>query len=165
MDNTLFCYDNNGMAAIVVPTQEFLESYCEGKARELGIPVEEARELYLEEALEECKILSVPEGVSVSKIDREDVPESRTFRGAWRYESESLVVNFNAAKHIAHEKRRLDRDIKLEPLDREYTYQPEIAEPKRQAVRDANAQAQIDVDNATTIEELETIVSGFSQPL
>ena len=111
-----------------------------------------------------AKILETGLAIANTKLDPTwtqvvELPETRTFRGAFTLADDKVVVDLERARAIAHEKRRAKRDAEFVPLDREFTYQPEVAEPKRQTVRDENASLQANIDAATTVEELEVLVN------
>ena len=111
-----------------------------------------------------AKILETGLAIANTKLDPTwtqvvELPETRTFRGSFTLADDKVVVDLERARAIAHEKRRAKRDAEFVPLDREFTYQPEVAEPKRQTVRDDNASLQTNIDAATTVEELEVLVN------
>ena len=85
------------------------------------------------------------------------LPEDKIFRGAYTLVGDAVVEDLTLAKDLAHEKRRAKRDADLQPLDREYTYASEVAEPKRKKVRDDNAALQAEIDGAATVEDLKGI--------
>ena len=82
-------------------------------------------------------------------------PTNVTFRSAWKLLNGEITVDLELARTIAHTERRSQRDMAMEPLDRQATYDLAGAEPLRQAVRDVNAAQQVAIDAATTVEELE----------
>jgi hypothetical protein len=74
-----------------------------------------------------------------------------------------VTINLAKAKLIAHDKRRVMRDAEFAPLDDIIAKQipgkdAADAEAARQVIRDRYAQMQIDIDAATTPEELKTIL-------
>ena len=85
------------------------------------------------------------------------LPEDKLFRNAFILVGDVVVEDLTIAKEIAHEERRAKRDKDLLPLDREYTYEPEVAEPKRKKVRDDNALLQAEIDGVATVEDLKGI--------
>lgn len=115
--------------------------------------------------IEELVAKDVPNGVVSEIVNATDIPSDRTFRNAWEHDTttapEKVKVNMNKAKEIAHTKRRADREEAFKPLDVQATIpsQATAAEQARQAIRDADAQKQIDIDNATTPDELKTIMN------
>lgn len=134
-------YENeNGVASIVIPSPEF-----KGTMEELASKV-------------------VPQGVDYEIVNTSDIPTDRTFRNAWKHDKttapEKIAVDMVKAKDIAHERRRADRDELFKPLDVQATIpsQATQAETARQAIRDADAQKQIDIDNASTPDELKVIM-------
>ena len=92
-----------------------------------------------------------------SWVEVTSLPEDKIFRSAFTLVGDAVVEDLTIAKELAHEKRRAKRDKDLLPLDREYTYEPEVAEPKRKKVRDYNALLQDDIDGVATVEDLKGI--------
>jgi len=85
------------------------------------------------------------------------LPEDKVFRNAFTLVGGAVVEDLTIAKEIAHEERRAKRDADLAPLDRQYTYAPEVAEPERKKVRDDNALLQAEIDGVATVEDLKGI--------
>ena len=105
-----------------------------------------------------------PEGVALSNkavsdesVEVESLPESKFFRSAYVLTGDQVVVDLVKAQEHAHNLRRQLRDDEMIPLDREATYSPETAEPKRVAVREKYAQMQEDIDNAINAVQLEEL--------
>jgi hypothetical protein len=75
-----------------------------------------------------------------------------------------ITININKAKDIAHDKRRAIRTEEFKPLDIKATIPTEAAkaEAMRQAVRDKYDKIQKDIDNATTADQLSTIVKKLT---
>ena len=74
-----------------------------------------------------------------------------------------IKINLGKAKEIAHTKRREARDLELAPLDLKSTI-PSIAtevEQKRQTIRDKYALLQTELDEASTVDELITLVKDI----
>lgn len=71
-----------------------------------------------------------------------------------------IVVNLDKAKGIAHDKRRAARAAEFAPLDIKATIPAEAneAEAARQAVRSKYATIQTNIDTATDIDALRSIV-------
>ena len=71
-----------------------------------------------------------------------------------------IVINVDKAKEIAHDKRRAARSAEFAPLDIKATIPAEAtaAEVARQVIRDKYATIQTNIDDATTVDELKTIV-------
>jgi LEA14-like dessication related protein len=76
----------------------------------------------------------VPGGIEYRIIDREDLPEDRTFRDAWDI---NLEVNMEKAREIWTEKIRAARDKALEDLDVPYMRAMEV-EDKRMMQKISN---------------------------
>lgn len=109
-----------------------------------------------------------PEGVAISNravsdesVEVVELPESKFFRSAYVLSNDKVVVDLVKAQEHAHNLRRQLRDEELVPLDREATYSPETAEPKRVAVREKYAQLQLDIDNASDPVELEELFNDY----
>ena len=73
-----------------------------------------------------------------------------------------ITINIDKAKAIAHDIRRDARAEEFKPLDVKATIPAEAAsaEAARQAVRDKHAQIQADIDAATTVDELKTVIAN-----
>jgi hypothetical protein len=71
-----------------------------------------------------------------------------------------ITVNFNKAKQIAHEKRRISRAVEFAPLDIKATIpsEAEAAEAARQAIRDKYAVMQEKIDSCENVEQLKKII-------
>lgn len=71
-----------------------------------------------------------------------------------------ITVNMDKAKDIAHKVRRAVRAKKFAPLDIKATIpmEAEAAEAERQAIREADAALQVQMDSATTPEELKALL-------
>lgn len=71
-----------------------------------------------------------------------------------------IVVNIDKAKTIAHNKRRAARSAEFEPLDVKATIPSEAvaAEAARQLIRDKYAAMQLAMNNASSVEELKSLL-------
>ena len=71
-----------------------------------------------------------------------------------------IKINMDKAKEIAHEQRRAVRAEKFAPLDIKATIPSEAdaAEAARQVIREEDALLQTSMDNATSAEELKTLL-------
>ncbi len=71
-----------------------------------------------------------------------------------------IVVNIDKAKAIAHDKRRAARSAEFEPLDIKATIPSEAvaAEAARQLIRDKYAAMQLAMNNASSVEELKSLL-------
>ena len=78
----------------------------------------------------------------------------------------SIAINLDKAKAIAHNIRRVARAEEFKPLDVKATIPAEAAEAEvaRQAIRDKYAQIQADIDAATTVDKLETVMAKWCPP-
>jgi hypothetical protein len=72
-----------------------------------------------------------------------------------------IGINLNKAKEIAHEKRRSDRSKAFAPLDIKVTIPSESvkAEEERKKIRERYNVMQIEIDNATSVEQLKQIIN------
>lgn len=108
---------------------------------------------------------AVPPGAAYEIVDANDIPADRTFRNAWFHdttpEPRKIGVSMDKAKGVAHERRRAKRAAEFAPLDVEATIPAKAAsaEAARQAIRDKHAQIQADIDAATTVDELKTVMA------
>lgn len=75
-----------------------------------------------------------------------------------------ITVNIDKAKVIAHDARRAARAEEFKPLDVKATIPTEAAaaEAARQVVRDKYAAVQVNIDAATDVETLKTIVEQLA---
>lgn len=89
-----------------------------------------------------------------------DIPADRTFRNAWCVVAGKVEHDLVKCKIICHEKRRASRSKELSPLDIEATIpmMAAAAEINRQAIRDKYAGIQTQIDTATDVATLKTIV-------
>ena len=73
-----------------------------------------------------------------------------------------ITINIDKAKAIAHDIRRAARAEEFKPLDVKATIPSEAAaaEAARQAIRDKHAQIQADIDAATTVDKLKTVIAN-----
>ena len=75
----------------------------------------------------------------------------------------AIVINIDKAKEIAHDMRRVKRSEEFAPLDLKVTIPSEAtaAEAARQAVREKYATIQNNIDIASDVAELKTIVEAL----
>ena len=110
---------------------------------------------------EEVAQIVVPEGVQYQILDdtTENFPTSRIFRNAWIESQSSVSTDLEGSRVIAHEYRRLSRDIEMQPLDVKVTIpgEMEVAEASRADLRIQYADVQTQIDEAKTVEELEVL--------
>jgi hypothetical protein len=71
-----------------------------------------------------------------------------------------ITINIDKAKAIAHDVRRAARAVEFAPLDLKATIPSEAAsaEIARQAVRDKYATMQVQIDAASSIDELKAVL-------
>lgn len=74
-----------------------------------------------------------------------------------------ISINIDKAKALCHEKRRAARSAEFAPLDVKATIPSEAAaaEAARQAVREKYATVQTQIDAASDVTALKTIVEGL----
>ena len=74
-----------------------------------------------------------------------------------------ISINIDKAKAICHDKRRAARTAEFAPLDVKATIPSEAtaAEAARQAVREKYAAVQTQIDAASDVAALKTIVEGL----
>lgn len=67
-----------------------------------------------------------------------------------------IVINIDKAKAVAHDLRRAARSVEFAPLDIKATIPSEAvaAEVARQTIREKYAVMQIQIDAATTVDEI-----------
>lgn len=111
----------------------------------------------------QCSLASsVPEGVDY--IETAPQPD-RVFRNAFDIVNAELVVDLVKAKEVVHAKRRTKRNELFAPLDIQATIPSQAiqAESDRQALRDADATLQTQIDNVVNEDALRTIIelNGF----
>lgn len=105
---------------------------------------------------EDAAWIRLPEdAINPHWVDESDIPTDRTFRNALLAD---LSHDISKAKLIAHEKRRIARTEEFAPLDIKATIPTEAvaAEAARQSIRDKYKIMQIQIDAATSIDELKT---------
>lgn len=71
-----------------------------------------------------------------------------------------ITINLDKAKTIVHDLRRTKRTAEFAPLDIKATipFEAAAAEAERQTIREKYTALQIEIDAATAIAELKTIV-------
>jgi hypothetical protein len=74
-----------------------------------------------------------------------------------------ITVNLDKAKDISHDVRRTARAIEFAPLDVKATIpsEAEAAEAARQEVRDRYTSIQVDINGATEVATLKTIIDSI----
>jgi hypothetical protein len=97
----------------------------------------------------------VPDGADYEIVEDTVIPSDKTFRNAWRKDGATIVENLEAAKEIAHDKRRQAREKEFKPHDELIMKQipgadNDAAEASRAAIRTKYATMQTAIDAATT---------------
>lgn len=137
--NTVIVYQQNDSVSIVYPTPDFLKDH----------------------SIDDVVRISVPSNVQSKIIDQSLIPKDVEFRGAWKFSSENGIdIDFDKAKSIAHDIRRVARSEEFKPWDVKATIPSEAtqAEAERQKIRDKYAVLQVQMDAATTIEALKNLL-------
>lgn len=107
-------------------------------------------------------------GAVLTFIERDELPPSRTWREAWRCEGQGAPrVDLDAARPIAHERRRAIRAAQFAPYDEAIAKQipgtdVAAAEAARARIRERNAQAQTQIDAAPSVDALDAALT-FAQ--
>ena len=110
------------------------------------------------------------DAINIRLITINDLPSDRLFRDAWDDSNpENFIgVNFSKAQGIAHNIRRINREEKMKPLDKEENFastsqarKDEILTEK-QAILEVNANVQIDIDSCIDEATLRTVLSTAS---
>lgn len=112
--------------------------------------------------IEEIAAKDVPAGVAFEIVDMTDIPEDRTFRGAWERQGRAIALKLPKARDIAHTMRRASRAGEFAPLDVEATV-PALAaqaEAKRQAIRERYAAMQTEIDAATDVDQVKAALAA-----
>ena len=102
---------------------------------------------------------AVPRGLGYEVVQAHAVPIDRTFRDAWELNGSSVAYNLEKSKAIAHNMRRAARAMEFVPLDVMATI-PDVAlkaEEGRQTIREKYNAMQVDIDAATTVQQLQAI--------
>ena len=71
-----------------------------------------------------------------------------------------IIINIDKAKDIAHDHRRATRTEKFAPLDIKATIPSQAVEAEiaRQNIRDKDAKLQIEIDQASDLAELKSLM-------
>lgn len=101
-----------------------------------------------------------PQPVSYKVIRESDVPLDRSYRNAWKLDSDKIIHDMEKAKEIHLDKVRRARTAQLGELDKDWTQamgqgdagKAAEVEAQRQALRDAPQT--LDLSKAATIEDL-----------
>lgn len=142
---------------ITMTNQRIVYSGVDGKA----IVVIPTGELSLEDTIAK----DVPEDVYYEIIDAEAIPPDRTFREAWIVGDNCIDHNIAKCKIIGHEMRRAARSKEFAPLDEIIAKQiPGVdlaaAENNRVLIRQKYADMQVNIDAATSPEDIKLALNG-----
>lgn len=105
-----------------------------------------------------------PDGI-YAIVTADQIPADRTFRSAWRYADGTIEIDLDRAKVIGHDLRRAARIAELEPYDRVISLHipgvdADIAEAKRQQIRDRYAAIQSAIDAADTTDAIKAALNA-----
>lgn len=131
---------NTGGCSVVIPAKKESIEKSKGKMTD-------------EEYLNHVINRSVPKGTEHRVTHVSNVPEDRTFRGAWtdEFNTDTVDVDIVKARDIKHHQLRHIRDSKLQELDIE-TFKGNDVEAEKQALRDLPDT--LDLESITDIDEL-----------
>lgn len=120
-------------------------------------------------SLEQIIQKDVPPNTQYTVIDDVDLPQERTFRGAWEEDAAnaSITINIDEAKNITHEIRRKSRAKEFEPYDKIIALQipgnnSADAETQRALIRTKYEAIQQDIDSASSVDDLSAIIENLS---
>lgn len=114
--------------------------------------------------LEEIIANDLPEGsTNITITDSTVLPEDSLFWDSWSIVNSVVMENITIAKEFSHNIRRRYRDREFLPWDRKVTIPSEAAaaEAERELIRQKYAQIQIDIDAASDMTMLRTVVKSF----
>lgn len=140
----IFQNEETGVAAVVVPAP--------------GVDIEAEKAKLIQRG-------AIP--ADCETVDETDIPSDRFFRNAWFHDKtaapQKVGLDLVKCQGIGHDIRRTKRAEKFAPLDIEATIpaQANAAEAARQAVRDQDAQLQIDIDAATDPAVIKQLVEAY----
>ena len=139
MPQVVVYQQDNGIAAILNPTSEALESMT----------------------IEEIAAKDVPAGAAWEIIDSSELPADRTFRDAWTKGSGTVTEDLDKSKEIAHSRRRAKREVEFKPYDDIIMKQipgadTTAAEASRVEIRTKYETMQNSIDSATSTAEIKT---------
>jgi hypothetical protein len=102
----------------------------------------------------------VPKNTDAVIVDVSRLPNDTTFRDAWEKTNQTVSINLNKAKNIAHDRRRFAREEEFKPWDVKATIPSEAAqaEAERQKIRNKYAVMQTKINAAKTVEELKALL-------
>lgn len=108
---------------------------------------------------------SVPaDAQNIQEHDELIYPEDTLFVTAWQLQGSTIVEDLTTAKVVAHDIRRSVRDQEFTPWDRKVTIPAESAnaEAQRELIRQKYAQIQLDIDTASDMATLRSVVKTFT---
>ena len=107
----------------------------------------------------------VPSGVTYEIVAESVIPTDRLFRGAWTESTPGAITeDLTKSKVIAHEIRRSERATEFAPHDEVISLHIPgsaltDAETARTTIREKYATIQSDIDSATSVAELRTVLA------
>jgi hypothetical protein len=112
-------------------------------------------------SIEDIILLDLPQDSVYSIVDKDTIPLTRIFRGAWTYQDGQLVVDLELARDIQKDRWRAARTPKLAQLDLDYMRALETNDTVKMAEIVAKKQALRDVTttdlSGTPVAELESV--------
>jgi hypothetical protein len=143
MNQRIIYPNDQGGIVIIIPAPEYMQTHT----------------------IEELAAKDVPAGKPYKIIDVSEIPSNRLFRKSWKF-GDTIIIDLDDAKQIAHENRRKARAEEFAPFDDIIMKQipgNDMAslEASRQAIRDKYSQIQVNIDQAQTVEELTNIVESL----
>jgi hypothetical protein len=142
INERIVCTNPNGSVGVLVPTGEI--------------------------SIAEVMAKDVPAGATnVREITIAELPQDRMFRSAWDDSNPENFIGTDLVKAqaIAHDMRRADRDMKMEPLDKEAGFvsttqmRKDIILTEKTSILNTNAQIQTDINTALDESALRAVLS------
>ena len=131
--------------------------YIENNKARLVVPVIDDMEKVIEK--------SIPTGCEYVVVGENNLPTDKRLLESWEISGDSIVVNHTKAKESAHQVRRAIRNNLFQPLDaiiaKNIPGETESAELKRQGIRTKDSEAQININNSTTVDEISSILDNY----
>ncbi len=110
------------------------------------------------------------DATNVRLITTDELPSDRLFRSAWDDSNPENFIGTDLVKAqaIAHGMRRANREDKMKPLDKEGNFfstttgRKSAIKTSKQAIMDANATVQSDIDSATDEAGLRSVLLAMA---
>lgn len=116
-----------------------------------------------ENTIEKAASIALPPNTNFIIIDSSTLPQDDVFRNAWEIIDGKVVENLEKAKEICHIVRREKRNAEFLPLDEIIAKQIPgndltQVEEERQKIRDKYAEMQVQIENASDVNDLKTLI-------